>query len=205
MRLALVCALVACKQHAGPHDAPARAPHGALRGMFELTYYWVPVEDDLPGPAVARVYDRACKSLAKVSAKFAHQIAIDGVGKLADGRMLGVDGECKCPRSPCFHVVDAPWGLGAANRALVPFRSLAVDRALVDVGTPLWIEQLDGIELPGYFATSHDGCVVADDVGGNVTGHQVDWFVARQPYYLELDAELHTKQVAVYDAGDRCR
>ena len=204
MRIALACALVACKPHAGPHDAPARAPHGALRGTFELTYYWIPTENDLPGPAIAKVYDRACKTLAKVSAKFAHQIAIDGAGRLADGRMLSVDGECKCPRSPCFHVIDEPWGVGASNRALVPFRSLAVDRKLFEIGAHLWIEELDGLDVPGSLAKSHDGCVVADDVGEGITGHQVDWFVGRQRYYVELDTVMRDKRVSVYDAGERC-
>src|SRR5262245_45026358 len=129
MRVALaLCALVACKDRTAPRDAP-REPHGALRGMFELTYYWIPVEQDLPGPPTARLFDRACTALAIVPAKFAHDAALSGAGKLADGRMLTVDGTCRCPRSPCFRVLAGePWGLGASNRALVPFHSLAVDR-----------------------------------------------------------------------------
>src|SRR5262245_44982833 len=137
MRVALVlCALVACKDRAGPRDAAPRPAAGALRGTFELTYYWIPVEQDLRGPPVAPLFDRACSVLAKVSAKFAHDAGLAGAGKLADGRMLTVDGECRCPHSPCFRVLAGePWGLGASNRALVPFHSLAVDRSIVAIGT----------------------------------------------------------------------
>jgi 3D (Asp-Asp-Asp) domain-containing protein len=207
MRALVLSALVACKQHAAPRDAPARPPHGDLLGTFTLTYYWIPVEQDVPGPAVAKLYDRKCHTLVKVSAKFAHDAALAGAGKLADGRMLTVDGNCDCPRSPCFRVVagDEPWGIGASNRALVPFHSLAVDRDVVTIGAALWVPELDGLELPGYFATQHDGCLVADDVGGNITGKQIDWFVAQKTYYLELDGALHhLDHVSVYAGGARC-
>src|SRR5215207_3885673 len=112
--LLIVCALAGCKQKPALRDAPPRPTAGELRGTFSLTYYWLPVEQDLPGPATTRVYDRACKSLAKVSAPFARELGIAGAGKLADGRMLTVDGECKCPRSPCFRVLagEQPWGIG---------------------------------------------------------------------------------------------
>jgi len=200
----LLGALVACKERASPRDATTQPSHGALRGTFELTYYWIPVEDDLPGPATTKLYDRDCKKLAKTSAKFAHEAALAGAGKLGDGRMLTVDGHCKCPRSPCFRIDDHPWGLGASNRELVPFHSLAVDRNVLTIGATLFIPELAGIELPGYFSPQHDGCFVADDVGDNITGKQIDWFVARQPYYRELDSALHLREVVVYDGGTRC-
>lgn len=205
MRLALVlCMLVACKERSTPRDAATRPPHGELRGTFQLTYYWIPVEDDLPGPATTKLFDRDCKRLAKTSSKFAQQASLAGAGKLADGRMLTVDGYCKCPRSPCFRIDDHPWGMGADSRALVPFHSLAVDRDVLAIGATLFIPDVEGIALPGYFSPHHDGCFVADDVGGNITGKQIDWFVARQPYYRELDTALHLTEVRVYDGGARC-
>ena len=118
--------------------------------------------------------------------------------------MIGVDGECNCKRSPCFRVIDLPWGLGANNRPLVPFRSLAVDRNTIPIGTALWIEQLDGVVLPDDPAP-HDGCVVADDVGSRIVGDRIDWFVARKQHYRDLDKALQLTEVNVFDGGARCQ
>lgn len=201
----LALALAGCKQKPAFRDAAPRPAAGALRGTFSLTYYWVSSEDDEPATtANTTIYDRTCTPLAKVSAKFASELATSGAGKLVDDRMLTVDGECNCKRSPCFKVSDQPWGVGAGNRPLVPFRSLAVDRKLIDIGTALWIEQLDGSDIPGTFPTVHDGCVVADDVGGRITGERIDWFVARKPYYQEIDKALDLERVSVFDGGERC-
>jgi 3D (Asp-Asp-Asp) domain-containing protein len=209
MRVALVMlallALLGCKQKLTFRDAPPRGEPGALRGTYSLTYYWVSAEADEPGgAATTTIFDKTCAPIAKVSAQFASELSTSGAGKLVDDRMLTVDGECNCKRSPCFRVIDQPWGIGASNRPLVPFRSLAVDRKLIEIGTALWVEQLDGTDMPGTFPTVHDGCVVADDIGGRITGERIDWFVARKPYYRELDQALHLTQVSVYDGGARC-
>lgn len=208
MRLLLVLvalgALSACKKRPEFHDAPPRPAAGALRGTFALTYYWVSAEaDELPAAANTTIYDKTCVPLAKVSAQFASELSTAGTGQLADERIVTVDGECNCKRSPCFRLIDQPWGIGAGNRPLVPFRSLAVDRSMIAIGTALWIEQLDGIELPDEPA-HHDGCVTADDVGGRIVGDHIDWFVARKQHYRVLDKELHLTQVNVFDGGARC-
>jgi 3D (Asp-Asp-Asp) domain-containing protein len=206
IRVALIAiALLGCKQKPAFRDAAPRGAPGALRGTYSLTYYWVSTEaDEPPAAANTTIYDRTCAPLAKVSAQFASELATAGAGKLVDDRMLTVDGECNCKRSPCFRVIDKPWGIGASNRELVPFRSLAVDRNLIAIGTALWVEQLDGVDMPGTFPIVHDGCVVADDIGGRITGARIDWFVGRKPYYRELDKALHLTQVSVYDGGARC-
>ena len=59
-----------------------------------------------------------------------------------------------------------------------------------------------GVPITGTFPTVHDGCVVADDVGGSIKGERIDWFVARKPYYREIDSVLHLAQVSVFD-GER--
>jgi 3D (Asp-Asp-Asp) domain-containing protein len=200
--LALCCA---CKQRKTPEDAPPRPAAGALRGTYALTYYWVSAEDDQsPAAATTTIYDKTCAPIAKVSAAFASELATSGTGKLVDDRMLTVAGECTCKRSPCFRVIDQPWGVGASNRPLVPFRSLAVDRTIIPIGTALWIEQLDGVDIPGTFPTLHDGCVLADDTGGRIDGERIDWFVGKKPYYVELDRAHRLKEVTVFDGGTRC-
>jgi 3D (Asp-Asp-Asp) domain-containing protein len=210
--LGVLCALLACgggckRERAVPEDAPARGEPGASRGQFSLTYYWVTSEVDAKGRADTKVYDRSCHPIAMVPAAFASDLAVAGTGQLADRRTLTVDGECECPRSPCFRVLAAEpvWGIGAENRPLVPFRSLAVDRELIPIGTKLWIEELAGVDMPGLFPELHDGCVVADDTGGRIEGQRIDWFVGREIDYGELDRALHLTKVTVHEAGARCR
>lgn len=204
---AALALLGGCKQPKKTfQDAAPRAAAGSLQGTFSLTYYWVSVEDEAPAaPATTTIYDKTCTPIAKVSAAFASELATSGTGKLADGRLLAVAGACNCKRSPCFRAVDHPWGIGAQNRPLVPFRSLAVDRELIPIGTALWIEELDGIETPGPFPTLHDGCVIADDVGGRIDGERIDWFVGRKSYYAEIQKAHRLREVTVFDGGERCR
>lgn len=201
----LIVALAGCRsERAAPKQAPVAA--GASLGEFALTYYWVTAESEAKGPANTKVYDRSCDAVATVPATFASDLAVSGTGRLVDGRLLTVDGECKCPRSPCFKVLaDSRWGIGAENRPLVPFRSIAVDRDMIAIGTKLWIEEISGVDMPGVFPELHDGCVVADDVGGGIDGAHVDWFVGGRLNYADLDRALRLTKVTVHAGGERCR
>ena len=150
-----------------------------------------PVEDDEPVPTrdLVPVVDRNCKPLAHVSRKFRYQMALQGTGRLRDGRVINVAGRCKC--KPCFHVLPAhrQWGMGGSGIPLEPFRSVAVDPAKVRLGTLLYIPALDGLQMPGREPVGgfvHDGCVIAADTGGNIDGAQIDLFVARRAYFNGL-------------------
>jgi len=171
-----------------------------------MTYYWMETQPDGDSPAV-ELYTRACEATAKVSQAFAKDLALAGTARLVDGRVLGVTGDCDCPRSPCVRVLppEQPWGAGLDNRPLVPFESLAIDRDVVPIGTRLYIEELDGALLPGLMLAYHDGCVVADDTGDRMQGNRLDWFVGREESYAMLDARLHLTDVTVFDGGERCR
>lgn len=200
----LLCS-AACRGREAPRDAPTRPPPGAARGTFALTYYWVesqPADDTRE----VTLYTEDCVEVARCSAPFASALTLAGTAKLADGRLLGVDGDCGCKRSPCVRVLpeNQPWGCGVADRPLVPFRSIAVDRKLVPIGTALYIEELDGVRLPGFLPTYHDGCVVADDTGDRMVGQRLDWFIGAQASYYILDARLHLTNVTVHDGGARC-
>ena len=112
--------------------------------------------------------------------------------------------------TPCFRFVDAfhPWGNGSGNRALVPFRSIAIDPAsILDIGVRYYVSELDGVTMPGTAPTDdfvHDGCVSADDTGGGIRGMHVDFFSALRPYYRTLDGELGLDEVTLYQGGTRC-
>jgi 3D (Asp-Asp-Asp) domain-containing protein len=186
-----------------------RGEPGTTLGTFELTYYWVAYEGDHPGGADTPLYDDACGVLATVSADFADAIALEGTGRLLDGRVLNVSGACACPQSPCFTEVDEahPWGYGVQSRALVPFHTVAVDRDVIEYGNGLYVPALDGVAMPGEAPWGdfvHDGCVVAADTGGGIVGMHVDFFVGLREAYVELDGALGLGAVEVIDGGERC-
>lgn len=193
---------------APPIDA-ARPPAGASRGSFQLTYYWVTSEDDYSGAATVTLYRPGCAALATVRSGFASAVDIEGTGRLSDGRLINVDGGCGCARSPCYvePPADHPWGTGVQDRPLVPYRSIAVDPAVIPYGTKLWVAELDGVAVPGaapWGGFVHDGCVLAADTGGGIVGTHIDWFVGLISSYRALDGALALDRVTVHDGGARC-
>lgn len=189
--------------------APASGDPGAALGSFEFTYYWVTEESAFGGSDNVSLYDSSCNVLSKVPQGFADAIKLEGTGRLTDGRVLNYWGSCDCSSAPCYFEVDEthPWGHGVQNRALTPFRSVAVDKDVVAYGTKLYIEELDGVQMPGeapWGGFVHDGCVSADDTGSAINGKHLDFFSARKPDYLSLNAVLGVSHVTVREGGDRC-
>jgi 3D (Asp-Asp-Asp) domain-containing protein len=193
---------------ADPMTADAGPPGGAL-GSFQLTYYWITDEADYTGVPDTTVYDASCNVLATVAADFWDSMRLEGTARLIDDRVVNYWGSCNCPRSPCFFEVDAdhPWGYGSMSRALVPFRSVAVDRDVLAIGESLYAPALDGLLVPGeppWGDFIHDGCLTADDTGGGITGMHIDFFVALRSAYLDINGELGLSDVELYQGGDRC-
>lgn len=188
--------------------APDAIPDKIL-GEFQLTYYWMASERKGASERDVQLYTKKCKPLVKVSKSFAARLAREGTGKLLDGRTINVSGDCACDHKPCFFAVGRGrrWGVGVYERPLSPFRSVAVDPAEVSIGTLLYIPELDGLTMPGrkpWGGFVHDGCVVADDTGGNVTGNQIDLFVAQKPHYYSFYRRYRMKRVTVLDGQGRC-
>lgn len=182
---------------AGPHAKnklccgyPVAGPDGAT-----LTYYWLAVEaaylDPEPGAiplsgAAGRIpanrytelYTRDGYFFAHVSERFSFALRVEGSGVLADDRVVNYDGKCKFGIGTCFEELDVkrfPFGRGNQDRPLVPFKSVAVDTRVIPIGEPIYLPELDGLVLPD--GTIHDGCVRADDTGGHIIGHHIDFFV----------------------------
>jgi 3D (Asp-Asp-Asp) domain-containing protein len=194
---------------AGPEVPAATGEPGPELGSFELTYYWVTEESSFGGADTTKLYDDDCNVLTSVPAGFANAIKLEGTGRLTDGRVLNYSGACGCATSPCYFEVDDahPWGVGVQNRALTPFRSVAVDKNVVAYGTKLYIEKLDGVKMPGeapWGGFTHDGCVSADDTGSAIIGKHLDFFSARKADYLSLNGVLGVSHVTVRAGGDRC-
>ncbi len=191
-------------------DAIVIGNPGRHLGVFRLTYYWMAVEEEFPGPADTDLFDPRCDLLAVVPEAFARSLAIEGTGRLLDGRILNYHSRCSCPRSPCFFEVNPethPWGVGVANRPLAPFRSIAVDPAVIPIGSSVYVGEMDGVPMPGeapWGGFVHDGCVVADDRGGGVDGMHIDFYAALRSYYREIASTLRLDSVNVYEGGWWC-
>ena len=153
--------------------APRPIPAGAR--PIHLTLYHLAAE---PCPDAPQVPMPRCGggSIAQVSVGFRKSAAMQGTSQLCDGRVIGVQKVDPL----CFVVVDAqyPWGMTSSGRAATPFRSIAVDPKTFAMGRWYYVPQLDGVLLPAPLeGKRHDGCVRADDTGGDVHGADVDLFV----------------------------
>ena len=186
---------------AGGNDAGP----GALIGKLSVGYYWATTEAEFPGTKDTNLYTSGCVLIATVTASFSVSLKSIGTGRLDDGRVLAYDGACSCPTTPCYVVCDAahPWGYGVQNAALVPFRSVAVDKTQIPYGTSLYAPALAGMTMPGaapWGGFVHDGCLHADDAGNN--GY-VNLFTALKADYTALSAQL-ASSIDVYAGGTLC-
>jgi 3D (Asp-Asp-Asp) domain-containing protein len=190
---------------------------GQLVGTMWNTYYFLARETDYTGAADTPLNDASCKPIATVSAAFSDSVCVEGSGLLADGRVINYASTCSCGRpcptggTICYKVLDKfkfPWGMGAANNPLTPLRSFAVDKTLIPIGTVLYAEQWDGVSIPavdGIGGFKHDGCFLADDVGGAITGLHYDFYAGTKTMWQALEKIFPTKSnFTVFKDGDRC-
>jgi 3D (Asp-Asp-Asp) domain-containing protein len=163
-----------------------------------------------PTDTISLYHRKSCdRPIAQVSRAFYKQLKMQGTGKLRDGRTINISGPCGCSKRPCFFVMQSEksWGVGVNKRPLSPFRSVAVDPAVVSIGKLLYLPELDGLTMPGkapWGGFVHDGCVIADDQGGNIDGKQLDFFVGHRGAYNGLSRRHGLKRVTVYDGAGRC-
>jgi 3D (Asp-Asp-Asp) domain-containing protein len=150
---------------------------------FRNTYYDFP--RDKGGDRAATVFDAACAPIAQVSQAFHDQVCVQGSGRLLSGETVSFakrDCACAavCPRTGqkiCFEKLDPqsfPHGRGAAGRPITPLRTLAVDVALIPLGSAVFIPDFVGLPLPQ--GGTHDGCFRAEDRGLKVVGKHIDVF-----------------------------
>ncbi len=177
----------------GSKDAEARAekiPHRGkvkeccgypvgLPSSFRLSFYWLAWESDYAWePRDTDIYTREGFFIGRFPHAFVFELKLEGSGVLLDGRVLNYDGGCSYGMGTCFRTVDPnehPLGAGVQQRALAPFRSIAVDPRYIPIGSPVWVPELAGIEMPD--GSRHDGCLRADDQGGAIKQHKLDFFV----------------------------
>ncbi|MDB4957794.1 MAG: hypothetical protein JWO36_5363 [Myxococcales bacterium] len=207
---------------------PTPETEPAAIGHFTITFYYMIGEDEIPakpaandnttelasvtpGDLVTLYEPDTCQPISDVTRDFASQLALQGTGKLRDGRVLNIWGpHCKCEHSPCFKVTSNQWGNAGTGRPLQPFRTVAVDPKVVKLGSLLYVPLLEGRRMPGrepWGGYVHDGCVVADDTGG-FAGNKIDLFVGRKAYFLGLSgsqtSHAWAKHVPVFDGSKIC-
>ena len=166
---------------------------------FALRFYWLAMEQDFDEPDEIKFADVDADDLytedgyliGSYSDKFAWNLRMEGSGLLADGRILQYSGKCPFGYGTCFSTLDPtefPFGRGAYQRPLIPFKSIAIDPALVPIGEPVYIPEFDGMVLPD--GSIHDGCVRADDTGGGIKRRKMDFFVVTYGNFRFLLDEL---------------
>lgn len=78
-----------------------------------------------------------------------------------------------------FAVAKGPFGDGAGGFILVPYRTIAVDRSFIPLGSVIYIPAARGkkFTLPSGETATHDGYFFAADVGGAIDGNHIDVFL----------------------------
>ena len=166
---------------------------------FALRFYWLALETEFDDPDErkyaprdqAEIYTRDGFFIGAVPEQMAWSMRMEGTGVMADGRVINYHGPCKYGYGTCFATLDPnkhPFGRGAGQRALVPFKSVAVDQRLVKIGEPIYVPEFDGMHLPD--GTVHDGCVRAEDTGGGIKKRKMDFFVVSYANFRFLLSEL---------------
>ncbi len=156
---------------------------------FALRYYWLAEQSkhNQFEEGTDAIYSPAGVFLGIFSTRFVRTLILEGSGLLEDNRVINYAGKCRWGVGTCFDILDVnryPFGRGAKRRPLVPFRSVAVDRSVIEIGEPIYIPELDGAKLPS--GNIHDGCVRADDTGGGIKKRKIDFFVVRYSNFRYL-------------------
>lgn len=170
----------------GSGGTPVTLAGGRSLGVFRNTYYDFPSEADYEGPTVALPNAR-CGTIANVPREFFEALCVQGSGTLRKGATVSFakrDCDCApvCPKTNqkiCFDELDSrefPWGRGATGKAIIPLLTVAVDPAVIPLGTAIYVPELDGLPRDPEGTTAHDGCFIAQDRGLAVTGQHIDIF-----------------------------
>lgn len=191
--------------------------------QWALRFYWLALEGDYQdkdstsvpksgrGAQVSlktwvELYTQDGYYFGRVPERFAWALRLEGSGLMMDGRVVNYKGACKFGYGTCFEQLDIgkhPFGRGAGQRPLIPFKSVAVDPRMIKIGEPLYIPEFDGIPLPD--GSIHDGCVRADDTGGGIKKRKMDFFVVTYGNFrFLLDQLLNVTWITPHIQSPRC-
>ena len=191
----------------------AESVAGQSIGVFRNTYYSFPQEADYSG-AKTTVFDASCKPIASVPTTFHDKVCVQGSGRLASGQTISfAKRNCtcaaECPRSKqkiCYEALSPtqfPYGRGALGKPITPFRTIAVDSAVVTLDTAVYMPAFVGLPLPD--GGKHDGCFFAEDRGMKVVGKSVDVFAGSEGDLARWNKLVPTAQgVEMFVGHPRC-
>jgi 3D (Asp-Asp-Asp) domain-containing protein len=191
--------------------------------QWALRFYWLSLEADyadtvsinvprggacaVPANRWVELYTKEGAFFGRVPERYACSLKLEGSGLMSDGRVVNYTGPCKFGYGTCFEqleVTDYPFGRGAGQRPLIPFKSVAVDPRVVPLGEPLYIPEFDGMVLPD--GSIHDGCVRADDTGGGIKGRKLDFFVVTYGNFrFLLESLLNVTWITPHVEAPRCQ
>lgn len=191
--------------------------------QWALRFYWLALEADYQdrdstsvprsgrGAAVplntwVELYTQEGYFFGRVPERFAWALRLEGSGLMMDGRVVNYKGACKFGYGTCFeqlNIANHPFGRGAGQRPLIPFKSVAVDPRVIKIGEPLYVPEFDGLQLPD--GSIHDGCVRADDTGGGIKKRKMDFFVVTYGNFrFLLDQLLNLTWITPHLESPRC-
>lgn len=173
--------------------------------LWATQYYIHPVAEAAGADAVPLV-NRSGAIIANVTRRDWCNAAMEGTGSINTGgkrvvfnfvglgsrqftdcsvffRRSRTDTLSNIKRSLFEDVTDkAPYGLGARNYKLVPFRTVAVDKRTIPLGSVLYIEALKGLSFRNEYGHNeiHDGYVFAGDTGNEIRNNHIDIFTGEQ-------------------------
>ena len=143
-------------------------------GSFFTTYYFVPNESQYGASATDAIKDINGKVIAKVNSDFKKELDVEGSGILRSGRTVNfaqrVNDEIR------YRFSKPKWGWGVGQCELKPYKTVAVDPAVIPLGTTLFIPAIKGAVLPD--GTIHDGIFTAEDIGSKILKFHVDLFAS---------------------------
>lgn len=81
-------------------------------------------------------------------------------------------------RYSLFSKAIGKYGDGVEGYKLIPFRTIAVDKNKIKIGSVVFIPDAVGkeIKLPNESFSKHDGFFFAADIGGDIKGNHIDVF-----------------------------
>lgn len=178
----------------------------AQAGTYKHTYYWAahPQDADMTTPKMA-VYNKKGKIIAHEPRDLIKKISLEGSGFLSDGRLVNIGCSCKFPnvRFKVLNKKITPFGIDARGKPLIPFKSVAVDRKQIRLGSKMYIPKFDGLILPN--GKRHNGCFIAADVGSAIHTNRIDIFSGYKSHYRKVQRKLKwPKSFKVYVHSNNC-
>lgn len=180
---------------------------------FNLTYYWV-ANRPSGDPNQVTIRDCSGNFLTYASYAWRDQVRMEMTGRFtkSDGTKVVFNDAGGCwKKMSSFY----DWGMGVPSPIsgnsykLRPFRAIAVDKSVLQIGKWYYIPQLDGVKMPSPRSTLiHNGCVRAVDVGYGIFGKHIDFFSGLKSAYSTLingSSKMGGRtSVTVYDGAAKC-